>query len=212
MAKFDERYFGGADDQPYDINGLVGEDEEIIWQGKPNKKAFVLNNVLKMLPFALIWLCFDGFFIYMMLANNIFAELGGFAILIVVFFAIHLIPVWIWIHNIVTASARHKNIDYVFTNKRIIIKSGLVGIDINNIYYTEISNVNLRVGIVDKMCGVGDIYIKATSSAQVLWDIDSPYAVVNNLQKIVNDIKTDVHFPNDLRPQDNHGFNTKYKG
>lgn len=212
MAKFDERYFGGADDQPYDINSLIGEDEEIIWQGKPNKKAFVLNNVLKMFPIALIWLCFDGFFIYMLVSNDVFSQLGGFAILIVVFFVIHLIPVWIWIQNIVTASARHKNIDYVFTNKRIIIKSGLVGIDINNIYYTEISNVSLKVGLIDKMCGVGDIYIKATSSAQVLWDIDSPYTVVNRLQKVVNDIKTDVHFPNVLRPEENKGFNTKYKG
>ena len=34
MAKFDEKYFGGSDDQPYDISSLVGADEEIIWQGK----------------------------------------------------------------------------------------------------------------------------------------------------------------------------------
>ena len=129
----------------------------------------------------------------------------------IVFFAFHLLPVWIWISNIVTAGRRQKNIEYIFTDRRIIIKSGLIGIDVNNIFYADIQSVNLKVGLVDKLLHVGDIYISGSAQAQVLWDIENPYEVTSRLQKIVNDIKTDIYFPNALRPDTNSGFDTQYK-
>ena len=98
----------------------------------------------------------------------------------------------------------------VFTNKRIIIRSGIIGIDFKNIYYTEIESVNLKVGLVDKMLGVGDIYIKSNNKAQILFDIEDPYFITQKLQEIVIDIKTDVEFPNGLRPEENPGYKTKY--
>ena len=39
------------------------EGEQVLWSGKPKKSAFLINNVLTMLPFALIWLLFDSIFI-----------------------------------------------------------------------------------------------------------------------------------------------------
>jgi hypothetical protein len=134
----------------------------------------------------------------------------GAVIGIIVFFAFHLTPVWIWLANIITASRGYKNLEYVFTNKRIIIRSGIIGIDFKNIYYTEIESVNLKVGLVDKMLGVGDIYIKSNNKAQILFDIEDPYFITQKLQEIVIDIKTDVEFPNGLRPEENPGYNTKY--
>lgn len=104
-----------------------------------------------------------------------------------------------------------KNIEYIFTDRRIIIKSGLIGIDVNNIFYADIQSVNLKVGLVDKLLHVGDIYISGSAQAQVLWDIENPYDVTSRLQKIVNDIKTDIYFPNALRPDTNSGFDTQYK-
>ena len=109
-----------------------------------------------------------------------------------------------------TASIEHKNIEYVFTNTRIIIKSGVIGIDVKNIYYADINSVNLKVGLIDKLCRVGDVYISGASKAQVLWDIDNPYEITTKLQKIVNDIKTDTYYPNELRPDLNRGYTTKY--
>ena len=59
---------------------------------------------------------------------------------------------------------------------------------------------------------VGDVYIKAVDSASVLYDIKNPYQITAKLQKITMDIKTDVYYPNALRPDENPGYNTKYKG
>lgn len=210
MAKFNEKYFGETS-QPYDVGNMLSAGESIIMQAKPKRNAYILSQAFKMLPFALIWLIFDGTFIGLMIGFDVFKEIPTiFIVLIVVFFAFHLLPVWIWISNIVTAGRRQKNIEYVFTDKRIIIKSGLVGIDVVNMFYADINTVNLRVGLIDKLLHVGDIYIKGPNQAQVLWDIENPYEVTSKLQKIVNDIKTDMYYPNAFRPESNNGFDTKY--
>lgn len=211
MAKFDERVFGD-EPQAYDIANLVEEGETILWQGKPNRKAFMLANIFKMLPIALLWLLFDGGMIAMITINGFWSKMPTpIVIFIGVFFLLHLLPVWLWLSNVVTASTRQKNMEYVFTSKRIILKSGVIGIDIANIYYTDIQSVNLKVGITDKMFGVGDIYISGVGKAQVLWDVSNPYPLVAKLQQIVNDIKTDTYYPNDLRPSTNSGYQTQYK-
>lgn len=62
--RYDENYFqnGKNQDEPKTIQSALLDGEQVLWSGKPQKKAFVLNNVLKMLPVALLWIVFDTFF------------------------------------------------------------------------------------------------------------------------------------------------------
>lgn len=214
MKQINENYFKNSKTEatnPTKIEDIIGKDEQILWRGKPNRKAYIFSSIFSMFPFALIWLLFDSVFIVAMFASNAFSQMPiGAVIGIIVFFAFHLTPVWIWLGNIITASKGYKNLEYVFTNKRIIIRSGIIGIDFKNIYYSEIQSVNLKVGLIDKMLKVGDIYIKSKNSSQVLFDISDPYFITQKLQEIVIDIKTDIEFPNGLRPEENPGYNTKY--
>lgn len=211
MAKLDETYFkiepSGRDLK--NIEDVIGSDEQILWRGKPKKRAYLINAFTKMLPIALIWLIFDGGFIGLMIGtmDEIPAPVKIF---MAVFFLFHLAPVWIWLSHVLTANRQHENLEYAFTQKRIIIKSGIIGIDFKNIYYSEIDSVNLRVGLVDRIEKVGDIYIKSIGGANVLYDLENPYTLTEKLQKIVVDIKTDIQFPNNLRPAENDGYNTKY--
>lgn len=211
MAKLDENYFkiepSGRDLKT--IEDVIGSDEQILWSGKPKKRAYLINAFTKMLPIALIWLIFDGGFIGLMIGtmDEIPAPVKIF---MAVFFLFHLAPVWIWLSHVLTANRQHENLEYAFTNKRIIIKSGIIGIDFKNIYYSEIDSVNLRVGLVDRIEKVGDIYIKSIGGANVLYDLENPYSLTEKLQKIVVDIKTDIQFPNNLRPAENDGYSTKY--
>lgn len=211
MAKYNEKNFIKNEMHINSIEDFIEKDEEILWKDKPKKSAFILSKILNMLPIALIWILFDGFFIYMAIVSNIFSFTPTALIIVfVLFFLLHLTPFWIWLSNVLTASAQHKNIEYVFTTKRIIIRSGII-IDIQNIYYSDIQSVNLRVGLIDRLLKVGDIYITTASKTFVLYDIRNPYVIVNKLQKVVNDIKTDIVFPNDLRPEENRCYRTKYK-
>ena len=43
-----------------DLELMVGRGEKIFWQGRPNKKCYILEGIFNpLLPFALIWFLFD---------------------------------------------------------------------------------------------------------------------------------------------------------
>lgn len=209
----DENYF--KTDNPMKQNkveDILSEDEQILQRLSPNKKVFVLEAIFKGLPVALLWGAFDAFFIIMMINAHAFDDNLPLLIGVIAFFAFHLLPLWMYIVSVVRNIAGFKNIEYVFTNQRIIVKSGLIGIDFKNLYYTVIEGINCKVGIFDRVFKVGDLYIKAHDQSVVLMDITTPYFYLEKLQKITVDIKADIQYPNDLRPNENHGYNTKYKG
>ncbi|MCQ2772939.1 MAG: PH domain-containing protein [Bacilli bacterium] len=209
----DEEYFKIDNKKSNDkIEDILEEDERILVRLRPNKKAYILERITKMLPIALIWLLFDGGFIAIMIATGAFIESPEMIWFIVPFFLFHLAPVWIWIASIVKGVGEYKNIEYAFTEKRVIIRSGMIGIDFKTFYYSDIVGVNVKVGILEKMFRVGDIYLKSATQAAILDDIPNPYEYLSKLQKITLDIKADIYYPNDLRPEENHGYNTKYKG
>ena len=209
--QIDEKYFQESQMQANSVEDILTAGESKLWTGKPDKRAHVAAAIFKALPITILWLIFDVGFItgvsIGMSRGAIPLAILGF---IVPFFSIHLAPVWIWIAGIVKASAGIKNIEYVFTDKRIIIRSGIIGIDFKFIYYNEIESVNVKVNLTDKIFRVGDIYVNAKSSAAVLYDLHNPYELASKLQKIVQDIATDINYPNALRPDYNPGYNTKY--
>ncbi len=137
------------------VESQLMADESIVWKGTPKKTAFVLNASGKMMPFALLWLFFDGFMIFSICMTGELKEMAWF---IIPFFAIHLLPVWIWLYNTFTAFGRWKNTEYAITNKRILIRNGFIGFQFESIYFSDISNVSMHVGTVDKLLGVGDIH------------------------------------------------------
>ena len=192
------------------FENMLTQGEELIWSSKPKKSAFIINKSLTMLPIALIWLLFDSTFIVAMFSSNM---PKGSLFFIIPFFAPHLMPVWIWLSNVLTAKKRWDNTQYAVTNKRIIINTGFIGMDYQTIYYKDIKNVNLKVGVIDKLLGVGDIHFTLNQgTSQSFLDIENAYEIYPKLQKVVLDIQTDIEFPNDLRPDENHGYNTNYKG
>ena len=211
--QIDENYF--KTDNPMkqnSIEDILSKDEKILQRLKPNRKVLLLESIFKGLPFVLLWASFDIFFIVMMISTGAFNENPNLLWVVIPFFGFHLLPLWIYIANIVKTVAGAKNIEYVFTNKRIIVRSGVIGIDFKNIYYTDVEGINCKVGIFDRMFKVGDLYVKAHDQSAVLMNIVTPYFYLEKLQKITLDIKADIQYPNDLRPKENHGYDTEYKG
>lgn len=209
--KVDERYFRQSSEQADSIDVLLASDEKVLWKDKPDSKSYIMSSVLKMLPIALIWMVIDIVFIAVisleMKRGRIPVSFLGF---IIPFFIVHLAPVWKWISNIVKAVLELKNIEYAATDRRLILRSGVIGVDFKFLNYSEIESINVKVGLTDKLFKVGDIYINSSSSAAVLYDIDRPYEIGSKLQQIVLDIKADINYPNAMRSEDNPGYRSEH--
>lgn len=197
----------------------VMPNERVIWEGKPKKSAFIFNKIMTMAPFAILWLLFDGFFIAMVVGSGFTSEMPGAGLFLIPFFLFHLMPVWIWLSNILTANRKWKNTKYYITDKRIIIQNGFIAENYQTIYYKEIKNVRLHIGIIDKMLGVGDVHFDvghpgynnaAAVSGAAFLDIENYKEVYQQAQKVVLDIQTDIEYPNAYRPENNPGYNTGY--
>lgn len=131
----------------------------------------------------------------------------------------HMMPVWIYLAGVIFAFKKYRNTYYIITDHAIYISNGIFTMNLNAKTFTELSRVNLHRGIFDQMFHVGDIQITTNQFAKgntpVVMGINSissyteVYQLVKKLQK---DIYADVMYPNDLRPKENHGYHTKYKG
>ena len=207
METFDNEYRSQTVNRP-----VLSAGEQILWSGKPQKKAFVVSHSLTMLPIAIIWICFD-----LTAISSIFSS-GGMQWFLLGFFALHLMPVWIWLGSMLTAPKRWRNTSYYVTNRRIIIQGGFLAVNEKSLFFKDIRSVQCKVGIFDKLFGTGTILFnsemisnnnKATPpSFQYLQDASRIYA---RIQRTVLDMQTDMEYPNAYRPDENPGYNTDYK-
>lgn len=201
-SKYDAYYADGP------ISDLIGEGEKVLWSDKPKRNAFIINNCIGLLPIALVWLIADGLIITAVLVGT--PPPPTIRVFLFGFFFIHLAPVWIWLGRTLSANKRWRNTEYIVTDKRVIIRSGFIGYSYENLFYTDIKSVDLKVGTVDRILKVGDIHINAESGSAVIYDIECPQAVFGLIQKTALDIQADIHYPNVLRPEVNPGYKTSY--
>lgn len=199
-----------------DLKSMVGEEEKIMWEGRPSKKCFILESIFNpLLPFALLWAIID------------FGFIGGFSkfgtgemgFFLVPFFLLHLMPVWLYLFGVIFSFRRYKNTYYIVTDRGMYLSEGMFSKKYDMKPFAELSHVNLKRGIFDQMLNCGDV--EATTSQmnqngipvsitfKSISNYDEVYKIVKKLQI---DIYTDVMYPNDKRPKENHGYKTEYKG
>lgn len=184
MGTFNEKHFGTSEQQQTSIDNMINTGETIIQRLKPNKKAYIMSNVLNNIWFTLIWLGFDGFAIGAIIAGGVLQQAGFLAIFLLGFFAVHLTPVWIWLAGIIRSVKNANNTEYVLTDQRILIKEGIRTVDIHSMNYNEIYSINIKIGYIDSMLKVGDLYITANTQSVVLFDISNPQEIAKQIREI----------------------------
>ena len=58
------------------------------------------------------------------------------------------------------------------TNKRCVLREGLISKHTNEVWHVDVRNIQLRKGVVQRMLGVGRIMISSAGQADVEIDID----------------------------------------
>lgn len=195
-----------------ELKSMVGMDETILYEGKPDKKCFIFESIFNpLLPFAIIWAIFD--------ANFLGIAVGGMQLIMIPFVLFHMMPVWIYLAGVVFSFRKYRNTYYIVTDHAIYVSSGIFTMNLETKTFAELARVNLHRGIFDQMFHVGDVQlttnqytrkgIPAVMGINSISDYTKVYQLVKKLQK---DIYADTMYPNDLRPEENHGYKTKYRG
>ena len=191
MKQIDEKYFHLNNEtkinKPED---LLTSGEKILWKGKPKKSSYVLGKSIGLMPIAILWGLID-----ISLLVTVFTQGGvpGFAyIFLIGFFALHLMPVWIWLGSMVKAAKEMNSIQYIITNKRIVEVRGKQSLYFAaEIKLNEIEDTSLKISFIDKILKVGDIYISAKQSKTiVLFDIPNSEFIRERLSKLISDTES----------------------
>lgn len=197
-----------------ELKNMVGMDETILYEGKPDKKCFIFESIFNpLLPFAIIWAIFDTGFLGASLG------MGRMSVVMIPFMLFHMMPVWIYLAGVLFAFRRYRNTYYIVTDHAIYISSGIFTMNLEAKTFAELSRVNLHRGIFDQMFHVGDVQIttdqftkKNTPAVMGINSISEYSKVYQLVKKLQKDIYSDIMYPNDLRPKENHGYRTKYRG
>ena len=200
-----------------DLKALVGQDEQIMYEGKPNKKCFIFECIFNpLLPFALLWAIIDFSIIGGVLLQE---EIGEIGTIVIPFFLIHLMPVWIYLGGIIFSFRKYRNTAYIVTDKAIYVSEGIFRKNFIRKSFGELSHINLHRGIFDQLFKVGDVVAtsnqidsKGRNVSIKISSIENYIEVYNLVKKLQTNVYTDVMYPNALRPGGNPGYQTKYKG
>lgn len=168
------------------ISSLLDKDEIVIWSGKPNKKGLVLDGVFKMLPIVIVWLALDVAFLTVMFKEGVFNENPSLSYISLPFFIIHIAPLWIWMSNILKSTSEYNGFEYVLTQKRIIIKTEVFGIDVRSVLLSEVTEFKIVKDMVDKLLNTGDLIIKGEFTDVALLNIKNVEEVIEDFKKVLD--------------------------
>jgi hypothetical protein len=134
------------------FQAIRDKDEKLLWVGKPARVPFIVSGI----PFLFFGLCW-GAFDYFGFIRHMGGKSGipfGFAI---PFFAVHLIPFWASVLNMLRLVLVAGNTYYAVTPKRMMTRSGFWGTDFTTVDFDQISNLDVNVNPVENLYGVGSI-------------------------------------------------------
>jgi hypothetical protein len=193
-----------------DIESILDKDEKIFWRGKPKYSAYILKFI-PLVVFGIFWCTFLVPFYWAVFTGKFpifaWAVLGPHTC---VGLGLLTSPVW--------GSFTYPYIEYAITSKRIITRSGFFARNFATVDYTNLTDVSVDVGLIGSLTNTGTInfisgmgiFTEKTGRNSIA-AIENPYEVFKLLKQVYFNIKTDIEFPNKLRPPVNPGCSSEYQ-
>lgn len=192
-----------------ELNKVLNADERVLWQGKPVFFPYYMSKGISVTLFGLFW------------TGIIIVGFGGHFPQSLMIYLFLLIGIGMIILPPILAALSYLNLYFAVTDKRIIIQSGIIGRDFKFLDFDQITDANVDVNIIDKMFGTGTINISSPGTVTIhkgrtsygfsFGNVSSPYEVFKFVKRTEFNVKTDINYPNQLRPTTNPGYNTQYK-
>jgi hypothetical protein len=196
---------------PPEFEAVTEPGEKILWAGRPVFWPFVLHAV-PMLIFGAIWGAMD----LGLLGKAVTASKAPPDHFLLFFGILHSFPAWGSILYAVYLVMVHSNTVYGYTNRRLLMRSGVVGTSFKSVDYDKIQELDVTVGVIERLFGVGTVRAycgRNTAKGARIYDqfisIANPYEVFRAIKGVEVDVKTDWNFPNAMRPAVNPGYKTE---
>ncbi len=132
------------------VERLLEGDERVLWKGTPLRKPFVLAS-WGTIPFGAMFLGFS----LVALGVNSRGGLDYSTLFLVSFF---LVGVGMTFGPTAWQLLRYGNTEYLISDRRIITQTGAMGLDTSFMNLDKIQEVYVRVGLLDKVFGTGNVY------------------------------------------------------
>ena len=144
------------------FNDILARDEQVIKVFKPNKKRY--------------WKSF-----WIMFSIPIFWPH------IIILAALTLFTILFW--GPMLYKKGYNNLFYCYTNKRLIVRSGMIGVDYKSLDYKDMTSVDVKVGFLDRKTKTGTITFRTPSAhcrPTVFAYVEQPYEVMKEIQEYVD--------------------------
>lgn len=128
------------------FKNILDPNEQVIWSGKPDKKAFMLP-AFGGIFFALFFLGITSIFL---MTGMPLIESPAVITIPVAIALVVVLPLWQY--------RKTPHSAYMITNQRLIIKSGVTEQDVWFANLEKIEDTVVKIGIVDKILGTGKLY------------------------------------------------------
>jgi uncharacterized membrane protein YdbT with pleckstrin-like domain len=186
-----------------EVQAVLERNEKVIWDGKQDLKSAMISGLV-----GLVGLVIFGLIFYSIsnagggtcTINGVekptqdCAGIGSY-IAYAIFVLAVLSPIFTYL--------RYKVTHYVITDKRLLLKSGLIGADMRSVYYDQIKSAFVNVGVVGKLFGSGSILIdtgrithtkhRTKPDYDRFSNIEDPYKIYALLQKRLSGRKEGLH-------------------
>ena len=85
----------------------------------------------------------------------------------------------------------YKKLYYAYTNKRLIVRSGMIGVDYQSLDYKDITASSVNVGLLDKGSKTGSIFFKSPSTSISFRYVENPYDLMKEIKEYMGAINKD---------------------
>lgn len=145
------------------FNDIIEKDEKIIKVFKPNKMRYWFGIILG----GIGWLFATGFWFILPLLGAVADEPTG-EMDVLWFISIGFVAIFalVLLVSLICSAVSYRNRFYAYSNKRILIRSGIIGIDYRTLEFQSLTATNVRVSFLDKILGTktGTIEFASPSS------------------------------------------------
>ena len=197
-----------------ELDKVLNQGEKVLWEGTPFFWPFFFSRIIPTTTFGIFWL--------IMLLPAIVKELFTSGNFISVFLLPHFwIGVFLVLFPTIFTAFVYKHTYYAITDKRVIFQAGVIGRDFQIVDFDQITNAEVNVGVFDKIFGknTGSIRVYtaaildntrhgAIAKTSPISNVANPYEVFKFLKQVSFDVKTDIEYPNKIRPESNPGYQT----